>query len=54
MLRTGAGPTKIGQLLNHKSQQTTARYSDLLQNPKRQVAEQVGQAPTKVMNGDVE
>jgi integrase len=41
---------QIGQLLGHRSPKTTARYSDLTDDPARRAAEQVGQALVKAMN----
>ena len=45
---------QIGQLLGHKSQQTTARYSDLLQDPKRHASEQVAQALMRAINSETQ
>lgn len=45
---------QIGQLLGHRSQQTTARYADLLQDPKRAASEQVGEMLTAVIGSSNE
>ena len=45
---------QIGQLLGHRSPRTTARYSDLTDNPAQRAAEQVGQALAKAINGEGE
>ena len=45
---------QIGQLLGHRSPRTTARYSDLTDDPARRAAEQVGQTLTEAMNKKVE
>ena len=44
---------QIGQLLGHRSQQTTARYTDFLQDPKRCVAERGGATLFEAMSGNV-
>ncbi len=43
---------QIGQLLGHRNPRTTARYSDLTDDPARRAAEQVGQALAKAMGED--
>ena len=45
---------QIGQLLGHRNPKTTARYSDLTDDPARKAAEQVGQALAKAINGEGE
>ena len=42
---------QIGQLLGHRNPRTTARYSDLTDDPARRAAEQVGQALSRAMAG---
>ena len=41
---------QIGQLLGHRSPKTTARYSDLTDDPAQKAMEQVGQALSKEQN----
>jgi integrase len=47
----GLSLTQIGQLLGHRSAQTTKRYAELLDNPAKQAAEKVGSIIARQANG---